>query len=371
MMNLLSIFKGSNNKDEELLNQINLVMAHGAKGNLEERITNIPKDSKYFDMAWNYNNLLDQVEAFMRDTSSAVELASTGDKSAALFDTGFKGTFSSAIEPMNKAVKGILDGIKMRTQGELANAFNQIGGGSTGGVLQIKEDIGLGSEVTTNIVSRSKETAYASKKSLESVKSVQGNFDDLSQSISETAESVNILSDQSKEISTVAELIKDIADQTNLLALNAAIEAARAGEHGRGFAVVADEVRTLASSTSDATSKIQELVVALSTAAQKSVDSMTIATEKSKLNSEQANTAGEALNVIQQQVDEISKMNNEISVTSNKQEEVTTQVINNVSVMVDSVESTRLNVQEVEVIVEKLTGFSDSLQKTSSQFKLD
>ncbi len=98
---------------------------------------------------------------------------------------------------------------------------------------------------------------------------------------------------------------------------------------------------------------------------------MTTATEKSKLNSEYTRVAGEALDLIEQQANEISKMNNDISSTANEQEIVATRVMDNVIVMGKSVESTRLNVQEVDVIVAKLTSFSESLKLTSSQFRLD
>lgn len=62
------------------------------------------------------------------------------------------------------------------------------------------------------------------------------------------------------EIRIMSEDIAAISSQTNLLALNAAIEAARAGDHGKGFAVVADEVRKLAGETSQAVSKIQNII---------------------------------------------------------------------------------------------------------------
>ena len=61
------------------------------------------------------------------------------------------------------------------------------------------------------------------------------------------------------KINTFVNDILSIATQTKLLSLNASIEAARAGEQGKGFAVVATEIGTLASNTSSAAQKIQDI----------------------------------------------------------------------------------------------------------------
>ena len=82
----------------------------------------------------------------------------------------------------------------------------------------------------------------------------------LGQDVQANASAVEALGEASQEIRSFVTLVRKLARQSKLLALNAAMEAARAGEHGEGFAVVANEVRRLASMSSDAAERTEEIV---------------------------------------------------------------------------------------------------------------
>lgn len=61
------------------------------------------------------------------------------------------------------------------------------------------------------------------------------------------------------KINELAAEILSIAGKTNLLSLNASIEAARAGEAGKGFAVVAGSIASLADTSKETASSIQDI----------------------------------------------------------------------------------------------------------------
>ena len=80
-MSLLSLFKTNNNKanHEKTHELVIKVLKDAANGKLEGRITNIPNDnSKESAFAWTINDVLDQLEAFMRDVETSIESAADG-----------------------------------------------------------------------------------------------------------------------------------------------------------------------------------------------------------------------------------------------------------------------------------------------------
>ena len=118
---------------------------------------------------------------------------------------------------------------------------------------KLSENTGKSNEMLEEIITENANVIKASEK----MKNDVSNFIDIVNKLKEKAEG-----------------IFGISEQTNMLALNAAIEAARAGEAGRGFSVVAEEIRKLSDLTQRTLSEINELLMEIGGASEKSSSSV-------------------------------------------------------------------------------------------------
>ncbi|WP_017445358.1 methyl-accepting chemotaxis protein [Gayadomonas joobiniege] len=193
----------------------------------------------------------------------------------------------------------------------------------------------------------------------------------LSNEINSAATTINKLAEDTKNVGQILNVITAIAEQTNLLALNAAIEAARAGEQGRGFAVVADEVRELASRTAQSTNEIRELINTLTSAAAESVNAMTSARDMATNNAEAAESTGQSIEKISEQILQMNGMNAQIATATEQQTNVASVVLENVSNMHISFEQTMDSLSAVRDVAENLHQLSDSLLSATDKFKVE
>ncbi len=227
-------------------------------------------------------------------------------------------------------------------------------------------------EVSRNIsaTSESADDAYQETNTgKEKVSSAVSSVEALVDKIVKAKNVLDQLDKDSDDVSKVMEVIRGVAEQTNLLALNAAIEAARAGEQGRGFAVVADEVRTLAGRTQQSTEEINQIIERLQANSKLAVEVMEQSQSQVTQTVEQAQTAGIALNVVTEKVNQINSMSTQIACAAEEQNSVAEDINQKIVEINDRAISNTENSEQSSIASNEQARLAGELKQLVNQFK--
>lgn len=192
-----------------------------------------------------------------------------------------------------------------------------------------------------------------------SIQEIIETIDQIDYSSRNVTDYITELEKETIKIGDIINTITEISEQTNLLALNASIEAARAGEAGKGFAVVADEVRKLAEESGQSLKGIKELTKNIQDKTQKVAEMVSITTDKIGIGVAQSTVAGNNIDKIIKNVDNVENSVSNISEMIIEQ----SKSIKNVQEFMDKI------IFEAKVNSEKSEKMTTDIEEQMSEFE--
>jgi methyl-accepting chemotaxis protein len=213
------------------------VCRRAAAGDFEARLPSVGETDQAVVTRAALNALLDNTDAFIRESGAALEAAADGRFHRRFLTRGLRGAFRNAA-------------IQISHSGDAMHIS------ATRVAEAVESRLALADELESAVLSVAEQVATAATEMGASANGLAEFSREAVGDAERGLDTVTSLRVASNQIRHAVDLINQVAAQTRLLALNATIEAARAGDAGRGFSVVASEVKTLANETSSSSEEI-------------------------------------------------------------------------------------------------------------------
>ncbi|MCR4634737.1 MAG: HAMP domain-containing protein, partial [Butyrivibrio sp.] len=295
------------------------------------------------------NNDMSEFVVNMRNTLGDIqsEVNKLAGEASSSKDASYKLTNEATeqahgMQQIKDAMSGMADAVT-----ELANNATEL----ATEVSDLTEKGQAANGTVTNLVEKA-------KNGKEDMEAVQKGMSNISASMSDMNEVVEVVRDSAQKINSIIEMITSIAEQTNLLSLNASIEAARAGEAGKGFAVVATEIGSLATDSADSTTQIAKILEEIT----QQINSLS---EKSQVNMQEIDTNVEAVSKAGNTFAEIFQSLDETSVTVNEMIDKIGKVDTIATSMAAISEEQSASTQEVSATAENLAESAQAVSDSS------
>lgn len=186
-------------------------------------------------------------------------------------------------------------------------------------VEEVRQTAAQASDRARTVAEAAQQTVEVSRRGLTSVEETNEGMLQIRRQVETITEGIVQLSEQSRTIGDIIQAVDEIAEQSNLLAVNAALQAAKAGEQGKGFGVVANEIRILAQRSKQATQQVRSILDDVQRATSKAVMSTEQGGKAVEAGLVQSRQAGEAINILAENIDEATRAAMQIAASSAQQ----------------------------------------------------
>ena len=112
----LVVWHRSLQRQQRYILEIQAIAQDVAQGKFERRLHKIPDRGLFHDVCWDFNDMLDQLEACFREQATVLHYASQGQYFRRAQNTGLRGTFSTSLQQTNQSLQALADNATREAQ---------------------------------------------------------------------------------------------------------------------------------------------------------------------------------------------------------------------------------------------------------------